>query len=162
MNRSSSATVPSRCANPVSSCSACPADRALPRSAGSSTSAPTWAPRRGGWTRPRTSPMPPARPSPGGPPPPRAGRRAGGPADELRRADFRPRSRLRVAAHGVPRPAVPAIDAHNHLGAAFGGAWASRPPDELLPILDEAGVEAIVDLDGGWGEALVAGDRGRP
>jgi len=77
-------------------------------------------------------------------------------ADELRLADFRPRSRLRVAAHGVPRPAVPAIDAHNHLGAAFGGAWASRPPDELLPILDEAGVEAIVDLDGGWGEALVA------
>lgn len=76
--------------------------------------------------------------------------------DELRLADFRPRSRLRVAAHEVPRPSVPAVDAHNHLGAAFGGAWASRSPDELLPILDEAGVEAIVDLDGGWGEALVA------
>jgi predicted TIM-barrel fold metal-dependent hydrolase len=77
-------------------------------------------------------------------------------AGELRLADFRPRSRLRVAANEVPRPVVPAIDAHNHLGAAFGGAWASRPPDELLPILDEAGVEAIVDLDGGWGEALAA------
>lgn len=77
-------------------------------------------------------------------------------ADELRLADFRPRSRLRVAAHEVLRPAVPAIDAHNHLGAAFGGAWASRPPGELLPILDEAGVEAVVDLDGGWGETLAA------
>jgi predicted TIM-barrel fold metal-dependent hydrolase len=48
------------------------------------------------------------------------------------------------------------VDAHNHLGAPFGGAWAVRPPADLLATLDEAGVEAIVDLDGGQGNALSA------
>ncbi len=73
---------------------------------------------------------------------------------DLALADFRPRSSLRVARTAVPRPRFPVIDAHNHLGAAFGGDWATRPPGELLPILDEAGVELVVDLDGGQGDAL--------
>ena len=77
-------------------------------------------------------------------------------ADELRLADFRPRSSLRVSAHDVPRPRVPVIDAHNHLGSAFGGDWVTRPPSELIEVLDEAGIEMIVDLDGGQGEALSA------
>ena len=48
------------------------------------------------------------------------------------------------------------VDAHNHLGAAFGGEWAGRSAAELVATLDASGVEAIVDLDGGQGEALSA------
>jgi predicted TIM-barrel fold metal-dependent hydrolase len=62
---------------------------------------------------------------------------------------------LRVAAHEVSRPAVPAIDAHNHLGpTTFGAGWATRPAPELGGILDAAGIAAIVDLDGGHGDGL--------
>ena len=78
------------------------------------------------------------------------------PADDLRLADFRPRSALRVARHEVHRPRFPVVDAHNHLGAAFGGDWATRPPRDLPATLDAIGVETIVDLDGGQGAALSA------
>jgi predicted TIM-barrel fold metal-dependent hydrolase len=77
-------------------------------------------------------------------------------ADDLRLADFRPRPSLRVPIHGVRRPKYPVVDAHNHLGPAFGGHWAKRPPDELIARLDESGVEMIIDLDGGHGDALSA------
>jgi hypothetical protein len=51
------------------------------------------------------------------------------------------------------------IDAHNHLGelipgAPFAGRWPKRPVSELLELLDSAGVEAIVNLDGTYGERL--------
>jgi predicted TIM-barrel fold metal-dependent hydrolase len=74
----------------------------------------------------------------------------------LQLADFRPRRSLRVPTHDVRRPRYPVVDAHNHLGSAFGGDWATRTPAELVATLDEAGVEAIVDLDGGQGEGLSA------
>ncbi|HKG55778.1 MAG TPA: amidohydrolase family protein, partial [Candidatus Limnocylindrales bacterium] len=74
----------------------------------------------------------------------------------LKLSDFRPRTSLRVPAHEVRRPRYPAIDAHNHLGSAFGGEWATRPPEELIAALDACGVETIVDLDGGHGDALTA------
>ena len=76
--------------------------------------------------------------------------------DALRLADYRPRSSLRVASHEVRRPRFPVVDAHNHLGSAFGGEWARRDPAELIATLDEAGIEMLVDLDGGQGEALSA------
>ena len=70
-------------------------------------------------------------------------------------SDFRPRTMLRAPAHHVARPRVPAIDAHNHLGPTpFGGDWATRPPHALGEVLDAAGIAAIVNLDGGNGEAL--------
>jgi predicted TIM-barrel fold metal-dependent hydrolase len=76
-------------------------------------------------------------------------------ADDLRLADYRPRSQLRAARHAVPRPSVPAIDAHNHLGPSpFSGAWGSASGADLATVLDEAGVAAIVDLDGGGGDTL--------
>jgi len=75
-------------------------------------------------------------------------------SDDLRLSDFRPRSSLRVPVHEVRRPKFPVIDAHNHLGAAFGGEWATRPPAELIATLDESGVDMLVDLDGGYGDAL--------
>jgi len=55
----------------------------------------------------------------------------------------------------VRRPRFPVFDAHNHLGEQFGGGWDRRPVSELLDALDEAGVETLVDLDGGWGEQLL-------
>lgn len=68
--------------------------------------------------------------------------------------DYRPRQRLRVPATVVPRPRFPVVDAHNHLGAPFGGEWPSRDSVSLAAVMDAAGVEAMVDLDGGWGDPL--------
>jgi predicted TIM-barrel fold metal-dependent hydrolase len=76
--------------------------------------------------------------------------------DDLRLADFRPRTSLRVPVHDVRSPRYPVVDAHNHLGPAFGGEWSTRPPAELIAILDASGVEMVVDLDGGQGAALSA------
>lgn len=77
-------------------------------------------------------------------------------ADDLRLGEFRPRQELRAPGTNVVRPRYPAIDAHNHLGSPFGGDWAGRSAAELGTVMDAAGVEGIVDLDGGWGEALRA------
>src|SRR3954466_2930832 len=69
-------------------------------------------------------------------------------------ARYLPRQRLRVPEHRVARPLVPAIDAHNHLGQPFGAEWTSRSAADLAVALDESGIDAVVDLDGGWGEGL--------
>jgi predicted TIM-barrel fold metal-dependent hydrolase len=61
---------------------------------------------------------------------------------------------MRTTVSHVPGPRFPAIDAHNHLGTAFGGDWPARSAGELAEALDAAGVEAIVDLDGRWGDGL--------
>lgn len=55
----------------------------------------------------------------------------------------------------MPRPHSPIIDAHTHLSEQFGGGWDRRPVAELIDVLDEAGVQRVVDLDGGWGEQLL-------
>jgi len=68
---------------------------------------------------------------------------------------FRPRSALITKATPVLRPRFPAIDAHNHLGDEFGGGWIHRPLAELVAVLDQAGITEYVDLDGGWGEAVL-------
>jgi predicted TIM-barrel fold metal-dependent hydrolase len=75
---------------------------------------------------------------------------------DLRLSDFRPRTSLRGPVQHVRRPKVAAIDAHNHLGPAFGSDWATRPPAELIATLDESGIEMVVDLDGGQGDTLSA------
>jgi predicted TIM-barrel fold metal-dependent hydrolase len=81
---------------------------------------------------------------------------------------YRPRSRLRVPEHRVPRAAVPAVDAHNHLGRWLGtdGAWTLPVVGELLSVMDGCNVAAIVNLDGMWGDELEANldryDRAHP
>lgn len=75
---------------------------------------------------------------------------------ELLLSDFHPYKRLRVPEHQVEKPRFPVIDAHNHLGPVFSGGWHARPVAELLAALDDAGVETIIDLDGGQGEFLSA------
>ena len=93
-------------------------------------------------------------------------------ADDLRLGEFRPRSSLRVPAHDVRPAAVPGRSTPTTTsGPPFGGDWATGPPAELVATLDASGVETIVDLDGGQGEALsaeierwqapVSGPRGR-
>jgi predicted TIM-barrel fold metal-dependent hydrolase len=82
-------------------------------------------------------------------------RHAGGAADLLLR-DFAPHPALRVPVTEVERPRFPVVDAHAHLAPPFGGDWAARPDEELLAELDAAGVETLVDLDGGWGDRLRA------
>jgi predicted TIM-barrel fold metal-dependent hydrolase len=57
---------------------------------------------------------------------------------ELRVSDFAPRAILKTAVHEVPKPRFPAIDCHNHLD--------SLEPDEVLEIMDECGVEHIVNI----------------
>ena len=69
--------------------------------------------------------------------------------------NYRPRSSLVTRATLVERPRFPAIDAHNHLGEAFGGGWDQHPLAELLGLLDASGICTYVDLDGGWGEDLL-------
>lgn len=69
--------------------------------------------------------------------------------------EYKPRSRLVTPVTEVRSARFPVIDAHNHLGEPFGGGWDKRPLSELLAVLDEAGVEVYVDLDGGWGELFL-------
>jgi predicted TIM-barrel fold metal-dependent hydrolase len=75
---------------------------------------------------------------------------------DLRLADYHPRSQLRARTAEAPaRPSHPAIDAHNHLGPTpFSDGWDRRSPSELTAALDASNIAAIVDLDGGWGDAL--------
>jgi predicted TIM-barrel fold metal-dependent hydrolase len=70
--------------------------------------------------------------------------------------EYRPRSRLRVPEHHVPRAAVPAVDAHNHLGRWLGadGDWTTPDVGELLSVMDACNVATIVNLDGTWGDEL--------
>ncbi len=72
--------------------------------------------------------------------------------DALLLQEFRPRPALVTPDCTPPRPRFPVIDAHNHLGELFNGGWVDRPLAALLGAMDKAGVEAVVDLDGGWGE----------
>lgn len=78
--------------------------------------------------------------------------------DGIRLADFRPVSQLRSTGRreGPPaRPVFPTIDAHNHLGPTpFSDGWGQRSASELATALDASNIAAIVDLDGGWGDAL--------
>ncbi|MCI0394788.1 MAG: amidohydrolase [Chloroflexi bacterium] len=75
--------------------------------------------------------------------------------DDIYLHEYRPRARLFTKTTEVTKPRFPVVDAHNHLGDSFGSAWDKRPVAELLEVLDEAGVEVYVDLDGGWGENIL-------
>ena len=69
--------------------------------------------------------------------------------------EYRPRSRLVTPQTLLERPRFPAIDAHDHLGQAFGGGWMNRPVTQLLDTLDQVDIQVFVDLDGGWGESIL-------
>ena len=58
------------------------------------------------------------------------------------------------------------IDAHNHLGRWLTGTWSVPDVGELVALMDELGIESIVNLDGMWGDELDANldryDRAHP
>ena len=76
-------------------------------------------------------------------------------SSDLLLRDYVPRSQLRIPEIRIEHPRFLVIDAHNHLGSTFGGDWCDRPISELLDVLDEADVQVLVDLDGGWGEDIL-------
>jgi predicted TIM-barrel fold metal-dependent hydrolase len=57
---------------------------------------------------------------------------------DLPLSDFQPRSSLRTPVHTVERPSFPVIDYHNHLD--------STDPTEVLAVMDQTGVERIVNI----------------
>ncbi|UAJ79028.1 amidohydrolase family protein [Leifsonia sp. ZF2019] len=86
---------------------------------------------------------------------------------DLRLADWAPRSQLRARTTVVDRPAHPVIDVHNHLGRWLtDGDWMIDDVPALVALMDECGVETIVNLDGLWGEEVTANveryDRAHP
>jgi predicted TIM-barrel fold metal-dependent hydrolase len=84
-----------------------------------------------------------------------AGGQAARPAP-LALTDFQPRSMLEVAVTRVERPRAPVIDVHTHLSftRTDGAMRYAAPPEEVLQIMDRRGVQTMVNLTGGWGEAL--------
>ena len=65
----------------------------------------------------------------------------------LRLSDFQPRSMLLTPIHEVNRPKFSVIDYHNHLDA--------QEPGEVLKIMDECGIEKIVNITMLTGEAAL-------
>ena len=64
---------------------------------------------------------------------------------DLRLSDFQPRSMLVSPVHEVRRPKFPVIDYHNHLDAL--------DPSDVLRVMDECGIERIVNITMRTGEA---------
>ena len=69
--------------------------------------------------------------------------------------DFKPQTKLVTQETAVSTPRFRVVDAHNHLAEPFGGGWDKRPLADLLHRLDAAHVDHYIDLDGGWGEAIL-------
>jgi predicted TIM-barrel fold metal-dependent hydrolase len=84
---------------------------------------------------------------------------------ELKLRDWQPRSMLVTRTTTLERPMFPAVDVHNHLG---GGKQTLTPERvaQYLVEMNEAGVQTVVNLDGGWGqrlkETLAALDESHP
>ncbi len=76
--------------------------------------------------------------------------------DDIPLREWTPRSQLRASSTDVATPLVPCIDVHNHLGRWLteDGGWMIEDVAALLATMDARHVEAIVNLDGMWGDEL--------
>lgn len=83
--------------------------------------------------------------------------------NDLLLKDYTPRSMIVTDKHVVEKPKFPAIDAHNHLGfrtdafgqaASEGGVGGPTDVGKLVEALDQCGVNAVVNLNGRWGDDL--------
>ncbi len=90
-------------------------------------------------------------------------------------SEFQPKSMLSVPETNVDRPRYPVIDFHTHVSFAAksknGVSWGDKlrylaSPEELLPLMDRRGLQAFVNLTGGYGQAhkecLAKYDRKHP
>jgi predicted TIM-barrel fold metal-dependent hydrolase len=76
---------------------------------------------------------------------------------KLQLVDWHPVSQLRAPSTPVTRTAVPAIDIHNHLGRWLSdGEWMVDDVPGLVQVMDDCGIETIVNLDGMWGDEVTA------
>jgi predicted TIM-barrel fold metal-dependent hydrolase len=80
---------------------------------------------------------------------------------------YRPEAMVRrTLTELAPKSPAPIVDAHNHLGRWLTGEWTVPDVGALVALMDELGIEAIVNLDGMWGDELDANldryDRARP
>jgi predicted TIM-barrel fold metal-dependent hydrolase len=88
--------------------------------------------------------------------------------DDIPLREWTPRSRMRARETAVDIPNTPCIDVHNHLGRWLtdDGGWMIDDVDALLAVMNARHVEAIVNLDGMWGDELDANldryDRAHP
>ena len=72
---------------------------------------------------------------------------------DLLLSQYKPKPALVTKVTEIKQPKFPVIDAHNHL-EVIGKYWLEHPVSELIDVLDQSNVEAIVDLDGGWGQDM--------
>ncbi len=72
---------------------------------------------------------------------------------DLKLGDWEPRSMMVSRPTIISEAAFPAIDVHNHLG---GGAKTLTPDrvQNYLNVMNDCGVETVVNLDGGWDDRL--------
>ena len=84
---------------------------------------------------------------------------------ELKLRDWQPRSMLKTKQSKVEKPAYPVFDVHNHLGGGKNFLTPERVR-RYLAEMDAAGVQRVVNLDGGFGtrlrETLAALDEAHP
>ena len=84
---------------------------------------------------------------------------------DLKLRDWKPKSMLKTKVTRVEKPAFPVIDVHNHLGRGADHLTRKRV-NGYLAEMNAAGVETVVNLDGGWGreleETLAALDNAHP
>lgn len=66
---------------------------------------------------------------------------------KLNLVDFFPKSKLKVKETLIDKPKFPFIDGHSHL-QLLGGNWIERPVEDLLTMMNNSNIQAIVDLDG--------------
>lgn len=75
-------------------------------------------------------------------------------------SDYEPESMLHVPETKVERPRFPVIDAHAHLSSSAplgkeGGPKHAATPEEVLAVMDRKNIRMMVNLTGGYGQALV-------
>ena len=84
---------------------------------------------------------------------------------DLKLRDWQPKSMLKTKVTRVNTPAFPVIDIHNHLGGGAGTLTTARV-EQYLQQMDEAGVQTVVNMDGGWDrhleETIAALDKKHP
>lgn len=77
-----------------------------------------------------------------------------------------PRSQLVVDETPLRAARYPAIDVHNHLGRWLSSDWMNPDVAAIVGIMDDLGIERVVNLDGLWGDELSANihryDRAHP